>query len=176
LHGGWLPRESLHLVGASIASVFYGTLLLLAPLALSTVGRQRWTGKCAALSYFSLIGFAFITIELVLIQLFIRIIGYPLYAVATVLTVMLAGAAVGSVNSQRVVQCRRWGIVLTGIVLAGVALIAALPLIGQLALAQPAPNASPSPARVLPLARFLRPATQYALPLPPAHRSEGDVE
>lgn len=46
----------------------------------------------------------------------------------------------------------------------------------MLALAQPVPTAPASPARVLPLARFLRPATQYALPLPPARRSEGEVE
>ena len=46
----------------------------------------------------------------------------------------------------------------------------------MLALAQPAPDGA-TPARVLPLARFLRPATQYALPLSPAvRRSEGDLE
>lgn len=44
----------------------------------------------------------------------------------------------------------------------------------MLALAQP-PGADPASARVLPLARFLRPATQYALPLP-MRRSEGDAE
>jgi hypothetical protein len=45
----------------------------------------------------------------------------------------------------------------------------------MLALAPPPTVAVP--ARVLPLARFLRPATQYALPLPLAtRRSEGDVE
>ena len=46
----------------------------------------------------------------------------------------------------------------------------------MLALAQPVPDGA-TPARVLPLARFLRPATQYALPLSPAvRRSEGDAE
>jgi len=46
----------------------------------------------------------------------------------------------------------------------------------MLTLAQPTPALAP-PARVLPLARFLRPATQYALPLSPAvRRSEGDAE
>ena len=45
----------------------------------------------------------------------------------------------------------------------------------MLALAQ-APGADPASARVLPLARFLRPVTQYALPLPPRHRAEGDAE
>ena len=36
-----------------------------------------------------------------------------------------------------------------------------------------APPATP-PARVIPLARYLRPATQYALPLRPAAPSEGE--
>ena len=36
-----------------------------------------------------------------------------------------------------------------------------------------APPATP-PARVMPLARYLRPATQYALPLRPAAPSEGE--
>ena len=46
----------------------------------------------------------------------------------------------------------------------------------MLALAQPTSDA-PSPAPVLPLARFLRPASQYALPLTPrARRSEGEAE
>jgi hypothetical protein len=46
----------------------------------------------------------------------------------------------------------------------------------MLALAQPVPDA-PQAARVLPLARFLRPASQYALPLTPtARRSEGEPE
>jgi hypothetical protein len=46
----------------------------------------------------------------------------------------------------------------------------------MLALAQPA--ATGAPARVIPLGRFLRPASQYALPLPVADRppSQGDSE
>lgn len=42
----------------------------------------------------------------------------------------------------------------------------------MLELGQPAPSAPP--ARVIPLARFLRPASQYALPFTPAPRPEGD--
>jgi hypothetical protein len=38
------------------------------------------------------------------------------------------------------------------------------------------PATPTAPARVLPLARFLRPASQYALPLTPAARAEGEPE
>ena len=47
----------------------------------------------------------------------------------------------------------------------------------MLALGQASPT-SATPARVIPLGRFLRPASQYALPLPGADRpaSEGESE
>jgi hypothetical protein len=47
----------------------------------------------------------------------------------------------------------------------------------MLALGQ-TPPAAGAPARVIPLGRFLRPASQYALPLPVADRStaEGECE
>lgn len=46
----------------------------------------------------------------------------------------------------------------------------------MLALGQPA--SATAPARVIPLGRFLRPASQYALPLPAADRpaSQGESE
>ena len=42
-------------------------------------------------------------------------------------------------------------------------------------LALATPPAPPPPARVLPLARYLRPTTHYALSLPPARREDGDL-
>lgn len=139
LHGGWLPRDWLHLIGAAAASMFYGVLFVLAPLGLSSVGRQRWTGKIPALSYFSLLGFGFITIELVLIQMFMKVIGYPLYAVATVLTVMLISAALGSMNSRRIVggEAQQWPLAFAGVVAAGIALVALLPSIAGRVLTEP---------------------------------------
>ena len=52
--------------------------------------------RCPVLVYFSLLGVAFIAIEFLFIQIFMKLIGYPLYAVATVITVMLIGAGLGS--------------------------------------------------------------------------------
>ena len=45
----------------------------------------------------------------------------------------------------------------------------------MLALGQ-APSAAAAPARVIPLGRFLRPVSQYALPLPVADRSASEGE
>jgi hypothetical protein len=47
----------------------------------------------------------------------------------------------------------------------------------MLELAQVPPSVPSSPARVIPLARFLRPASQYALPLTsPERPPEGDLD
>lgn len=130
LFANWLPRDWLHLIGAAAASVFYGALFVVAPLGLSKVGRQSWRGKAPTLSYFSLLGFAFITIELTLIQLFMKLIGFPLYAVATVLAVMLVAAAIGSLASRRIAgaHSKYWRLPFVGVVATGVVLMAIAPL------------------------------------------------
>jgi hypothetical protein len=137
LYDGWLPREWIHLIGGTIASLFFGLVLVVVPLLLSSVGREPWTGKVSALSYFSILGFAFITVELVLIQLWMKVIGPPLYTVATVLTIVLVGAALGSMNSVRLIE--RWGsrVAFIGLVVAGLSLVSTIPVIGRVALTQP---------------------------------------
>jgi hypothetical protein len=113
----------MHLIVASVAGVFYSLTFILVPMLLSPVGRQRWTGKVPALLYFSLLGFGFIAIELLFIQMFIKLIGYPPYAVVTVLTVMLIGAGIGSMSSRRLAGAgsSRWHIAFVGIIATGLA-------------------------------------------------------
>ena len=69
------------------------------------------------LVYFSLLGVAFIAIEFLFIQIFMKLIGYPLYAVATVITVMLIGAGLGSICSRRIAGegSPRWYIAFCGV-------------------------------------------------------------
>jgi len=156
LHGGWFPRDWIHFIGGAIASLFYGVVFVLLPMSWSPIGRQTWRGKAATLSYFSLLGCAFITIELVLIQLLMKIIGYPLYTVATVLTAMLVGAAIGSTQSRRIATATGWPGPFIGIALAGLALIAALPEVSRLTLGEPMlMRVALAAAIILPLAFFL---------------------
>jgi hypothetical protein len=121
---GRVPMDWLHLILTSTAAALYGVLFILVPLRFSDVGRQPWTGKASVLLYFSFLGMGFMGIELLFIQIFMKLIGYPLYTVATVITVMLVAAALGSISSLTVVgrQTRRWylpfvGIVTTGLIL-----------------------------------------------------------
>jgi hypothetical protein len=124
ISGGWLPMDWLHLILTVIAAAVYGALFVLVPMRCSPVGREAWTGKGPVLLYFSLLGFAFMAMELLFIQIFMKLIGYPLYTVATVITVMLVAAALGSMSSRVVVgpHRRRWyapfvAVVTTGLVL-----------------------------------------------------------
>jgi hypothetical protein len=156
LFAGWLPREWMHLIGGAVASVFYGLLLVVVPLLRSAVGRERWHGKLPALSYFSLLGFAFITVELVLIQLWMKVIGFPLYTVATVLTVVLVGAALGSMMSPRLMQRRGSSVAFVGIVAAGLFLISTISIISRVALTEPiAIRIAVAAAATAPLAFFM---------------------
>ena len=122
LRGGWLPMDWIHLIGGSAASVFYGLLFVLAPMLTSRVGRRRWPGKVPALTYFSLLGAGFIAIELIFIQIFMKLIGYPLYAVTVVIAVMLFGAAMGSLTSRSLAgrDGARWYVAFGGVLATGV--------------------------------------------------------
>jgi hypothetical protein len=131
LRAGWLPMDWVHLLVASGASLVYGGVFLIVPLGFSRVGREPWTGKAATMTYFSLLGLGFITLELVFIQLFMKLIGYPLYAVTTVITVMLLGAAVGSMASRAIVgeDASRWYLAFVGVIVAGTAIWLAHPFV-----------------------------------------------
>jgi hypothetical protein len=124
MHDGWLPRDWAHLIAALAASGLYGLAFLLVPVTLSRVGREPWGGKVPTLLYFSLLGLAFITLELVFIQIFMKPIGYPVYAVATVITVMLVAAALGSAASGTIVgrDASRWALPFVGLLATGLAL------------------------------------------------------
>jgi spermidine synthase/MFS family permease len=136
---GWLPMDWLPLIVATGASLFYGAIFVLAPMFLSQVGRQQWTGKGPVLLYFSLLGVAFIAIEFLFIQIFMKLIGYPLYAVATVITVMLIGAGLGSISSRAIAGegSPRWYIAFGGIVATGVAIWLGYPRLSAHFMADP---------------------------------------
>ena len=158
LRGGWLPMDWLHLVVAGVASVFYGVLFVAVPMLVSRVGRQRWPGKAPALVYFALLGFAFIAMELLFIQMFMKLIGYPLYTVATVITVMLVGAALGSMCSGAIAgrDARRWAVAFAGIASCGVAVLALTPALAERVMAAPiAVRIAAAAVAILPAAFFM---------------------
>ncbi|HEC12205.1 MAG TPA: hypothetical protein ENI80_02995 [Acidiferrobacteraceae bacterium] len=96
-----IPREIFHLVITSYASLIFIVLFIVAPLYYSSAGRAHWNSKTTTLIYFSCLGAGFIIIELMFIQMFMKLIGYPLYTYSTVVFALLLAAGLGSLAAQK---------------------------------------------------------------------------
>ncbi|MEE8581754.1 MAG: hypothetical protein V3T33_09210, partial [Myxococcota bacterium] len=126
------PVRSSTITGQEILIVllielgFLGVLLLILPL--------RWLAKRKRLQipwranvYFSMIGFAYISVEIVLAQRMVLYLGHPSYALSVVIAGMLVFSGVASALSDRLGDKQRWMLFLlvptlaiTGITLAPV--------------------------------------------------------
>jgi hypothetical protein len=111
------PQALVTLYMTAIVATFYAFVFILGPLFFSFAGRQKWHNKLNSLLYFSCLGTGFIMIEFVFIQLFMHLIGSPLYTYSTVLFSMLLGAGLGSFTSAhwKVTPDGRWFIPFMGI-------------------------------------------------------------
>lgn len=96
-----LPLDVLHLFVTGAASLLFAAIVLGVPLLFSRTGRTHWPGKWAFMGYFACLGGGFIVIELVLIQIFMKLVGYPTYTYASIVFSMLLGAGLGSAFSVR---------------------------------------------------------------------------
>ncbi len=87
------------LVATLVQATIAGLLLILLPLSLV---RRNWpAGTTLRMgSYFLLLGFAFLFIEIAFIQKFILFLSHPLYSVAVVLSSFLVFAGLGSAWSE----------------------------------------------------------------------------
>lgn len=118
---------TLYITG--MVAVFYALIFVLVPLLFSSIGRQKWQNKFNSLLYFSCLGAGFIIIEFVLIQVFMHLIGSPLYTYSTVLFTMLVSAGLGSITSGRwkISPDRKWYIPFVGIFVAMTILLVIYP-------------------------------------------------
>jgi spermidine synthase len=116
----WPGGEYAVFLGPAVVASFFALLLVGVPLAFSSVGRQRWPGKYTSLGYFACLGLGFIVIELVLVQMFMKLVGFPVYAYAVVILAMLFSAALGSLAVERLgVGEGRWAIPFIGVLVVG---------------------------------------------------------
>lgn len=120
-----LPTDVLHLVVTGGSALLFALVFTLIPLMFSKAGREKWDGKSNVLGYFACLGAGFIILELIFIQIFMKLIGYPLYAYTTVLFTFLFGAGIGSFYSEKleVMQKGRWGIPFIGIIISTLLLV-----------------------------------------------------
>lgn len=121
LFGSVLTMDIFHFVIVGVASLFYAVLFILVPLWCSRVGRGTWPGKALSLSYFACLGAGFIIFELVLIQMFMHFIGFPLYTLSVTIFSLLLGAGVGSLASisLNVSPTTKWALPFLGILITG---------------------------------------------------------
>ena len=125
LKNGWIPADVLHLIVTGGASLFFIVIFVLIPLLFSAVGRAKWSGKIGTLVYFSCLGAGFIIFELIFIQIFMKLIGYPLYTYSTIVFAVLLAAGVGSAASGawRISPRYRWHIPFLGILATSIGLL-----------------------------------------------------
>lgn len=117
LKKGWIPTDVVHLIVTGGASLFFIILFVLVPLFFSKAGRTSWRGKISSLIFFSCLGAGFIIFELIFIQIFMKLIGYPLYTYSTIVFALLLAAGIGSAISGKVgiSPQRRWAVPFVGI-------------------------------------------------------------
>jgi len=88
--------DVIHLIVTAGASLVIAIVCLFGPLLFSKVGRTPWSGKGSFISYFACLGAGFIAIEIIFIQFFHKLVGFPLYTYASVVFAFLLSAGIGS--------------------------------------------------------------------------------
>ncbi len=96
---GLIEWGYLVLVATFLQATIVGLILILLPLTLATRDWPTGTGPRMG-SYFLLLGFAFLFVEMAFIQKFILFLSHPLYSVAVVLSGFLVFAGLGSAWSE----------------------------------------------------------------------------
>ncbi len=126
LKRSFFPKDVVHLFVTGLAALFFAVLFIFVPLVFSQAGREKWQGKPGILAYFSSLGAGFIIFELVFIQIFMKLIGYPLYTYSTVVFALLLSAGVGSMFSAKfnILPRGNWQVPFWGILVIGIVLLA----------------------------------------------------
>lgn len=106
----FLSKDIISFFVVGGVSILFAALFIFVPLRWTAKGGRNWPAMPWFLVYFSCLGAGFIIIELTLIQLCTKLIGYPTYTFATVLFALLFSAAFGSLISKKILarQPGRW--------------------------------------------------------------------
>ena len=130
IHSG-VPMDIVHLYIVGLGAIVFALIVVLVPLLFSKVGRKKWDHKRKVLGYFALLGVGFIFFELVSIHLFLKLIGYPLYAYTFVVFGYLVGAGIGSYCSQLIgiSPDKRWWVPFLGIVITSISILILHPFV-----------------------------------------------
>lgn len=99
-----VPGDWLHLYITICISIFFSFVFIVLPLVGTSVKSNKWTGMGKDIFYFSSLGMGFIMVEVVFIQLFKKLIGYPTHTFVVVICSLLISAGIGSAFSKKFVE------------------------------------------------------------------------
>ncbi len=135
----FLSADWLHLFIVGAVTLSFALVFVFGPLLASRLGRARWPGMSSDLIYFSCLGAGFIMIELSMIQIFKKLIGFPTHTFTTVVFALLISAGLGSALSKRLRlhEDRRWLVIFAGVLVYGVVFTLTYPAVFQFGLALP---------------------------------------
>jgi hypothetical protein len=134
-----IPLDIGALIITGTVSLFFAGIFIFLPLFFSEVGRSKWTNKSGSLIYFSCLGAGFIIIEFVFIQVFMKLIGSPLYTSSTVIFMLLFSAGIGSFTTRKlnISPANRWQVPFLGILVIVLLLMLIYPYVFNIFLASP---------------------------------------
>jgi predicted membrane-bound spermidine synthase len=150
--------EYTNFTALGLVGLVFSIVMVFVPLAFSGAGRDHWPAKYISIAYFACLGAGFIIIELVLIQISMKLIGFPLYTFSAVIFSMLLAAGLGSMAADRfrMNPNSRWAIPFIGILISGMTLWGIYPHIINVFLAVPTlGRIATAMAMIFPLAFFL---------------------
>ena len=134
-----IPLDVAPLVIIGAISVFLAAAFILLPLRFSEVGKSKWPNKSVSLVYFSCLGAGFIIIEFAFIQIFMKLIGSPLYTSSIVIFMLLFSAGIGSFAASKlnIAPANRWQLPFLGVLAAVLLLLLIYPFVFDFFLASP---------------------------------------
>lgn len=134
-----IPIDVAPLITIGMISLFLAGAFIFLPLHFSEVGKSKWPSKSVSLLYFSCLGAGFIIIEFVFIQIFMKLIGSPLYTSSTVIFMLLFSAGIGSFATSKlnITPASRWQLPFLGIVAMVLFLLLIYPFVFNFFLASP---------------------------------------
>ena len=100
LNGGF-PKDWIHLIVVGAVSIVFSLIFIAVPVLRTNLKQSTWPGMSGDIIYFACLGLGFIMLQVVLIQIFHKLIGFPVHTFVLVISTMLLSAGIGSVCSAR---------------------------------------------------------------------------
>ena len=100
LNNGY-PKDWLHLIVVAAVSIVFALIFILLPIMKTNIRKTAWPGMSRDITYFACLGLGFIMLQVVFIQLFHKLIGFPVHTFVLVISTMLLSAGLGSMYSQK---------------------------------------------------------------------------